>query len=305
MDAPPFTLRQLTYLVVAADEGTIAAAAARLHVSASAVSDALTELEKTLGATLCVRRRALGFSLTSAGAQVVARARPLLAEARELAASLRAEEGELVGPITIACYPTLAPTILPPLLHDFGAQHPRLDLQILETTHDGLTGRIESGEVDVAIVYDTPIAGSIHRTRLFELPAHVIVAGDDPLATATHVTLEQLVERDLILLDVPPSSEHTLSLFAARGLTPKIRHRASSYEAVRTLVGRGLGYGVLVQRPNNPASYEGYPLIVKQIHPAVPPVGIDVIWSAAATPTPRTRALIEFARSIPWPAPAP
>ena len=46
---PDFTLRQLAYLVAAADDGTIAAAAARLHVSASAISDAITELERSLG----------------------------------------------------------------------------------------------------------------------------------------------------------------------------------------------------------------------------------------------------------------
>ena len=45
MDAPDFTLRQLSYLVTAAEEGTIAAAAARLHVSPSAISDALTDAD--------------------------------------------------------------------------------------------------------------------------------------------------------------------------------------------------------------------------------------------------------------------
>lgn len=300
MDAPPFTLRQLSYLLTAADEGTIAAASARLHVSPSAISDAITELETQLGETLTVRRRAHGLTLTSAGAQVAARARMLLADANELALSLHPAAGELVGPITIGCYPTLAPTVLPPLLHDFGDAHPRVELHIIEATHDELEGRLESGEVDVAFVYETLIPGNPRRERLFELPAHVLLAADDELAAADTVTLEQLVERDMILLDAPPSSQHTLSLFARRGLTPKIRHRTASYEAVRTLVGRGLGYGILVQRPANPASYEGYPVVMKEIEPPVPPVGIEVIWPAATAPTDRTRALIDFARSITW-----
>lgn len=300
--APDFTLRQLSYLVAAADAGTIAAAAQRLHVSASAMSDAITELERTMGARLCVRRRAQGLSLTGAGAHVVARARPLLAAARELAVSLQSSAGELVGPITIGCYPTLAPTVLPPLLHDFGNAHPRVELHILEATHDQLEGRLESGEVDVAFVYDTLIPGHPRRAKLFELAAHVLLAADDPLAAADTVRLEEVAGRDLILLDAPPSSEHTLSLFTARGLTPNIRHRTTSYEAVRTLVGRGLGYGILVQRPANPASYEGYPVVMREIEPAVAPVGIDVIWPAAAEPPDRVRALIDFARSIRWSA---
>ncbi|RWZ52677.1 LysR family transcriptional regulator [Labedella phragmitis] len=300
-DIPPFSLRQLAYLVAAADAGTMAAAAERLHVSTSALSDAITELERVTGTRLCVRRRAHGLTLTSAGAHVVGHARPLLAAARELSISLASPDGELSGPLTIACYPTLAPTVLPPLLHDFGAAHPAVELHLLEVTHEELRGRIETGEVDVAFVYETLVPGNPSRARLFELPAHVLVSAGDPLADRATVRLEDVADRDLILLDAPPSSEHTLSLFAARGLTPRIRHRTSSYEAVRTLVGRGLGYGVLVQRPLNPASYEGYPVVMKEIEPAVPPVGIDVIWSSDAAPTPRVRALIDFACSIDWP----
>lgn len=300
---PPFTLRQLAYLVAVAEEGTLAAAAARLHVSTSTLSDAITELERVLGAQVCVRRKARGVTLTSTGRRVVALARQLLGATREVALVSAAQPGQLAGPITIGCYPTLAPTILPPLLAEFGAAHPDVQLDISEATHDQLEGKIETGEVDVAFVYDTLVPGAPHRARLFALPAHVLLAADDPLAAAAAVRLEDVVDRNLILLDAPPSSQHTLSLFAARSLTPRIRHRTTSYEAVRTLVARGLGYGVLVQRPANPASYEGYPVVMKEITPAVPPVGIDVIWPATLPTTARTRALIDFARTIRWPRP--
>jgi len=302
-DSPPFTLRQLSFLVAAADEGTVAGAAARVHASPSAVSEALTELERSLGARLMVRRRARGLTLTSTGVEVVARARELLTSARELESSLHGAAGELVGPITIGCYPTLAPTVLPPILQGFGSAHPRVELEIVEATHDRLQGRLESGQVDVAFVYDTLVPGQPSRARLFELPAHAVLAADDPLAADETVRLEQLVERDLILLDAPPSSEHTMSLFTAQGLVPRVRHRVQSYEAVRALVGRGLGYGILVQRPANRASYEGYPVAMLEITPAVPPVGIDVIWPTAPAPTERVQELIRFARSLPWPQP--
>jgi len=303
VNAPGFTLRQLAYLIAAADAGTIAAAATRLHVSPSAVSDAITELERIIGEALTVRRRAHGLSLTPAGAGFVERARTLLTASRELETALQGSHGELVGPIVIGCYPTLAPTILPPLLDEFGSAHPRVELEIVETTHDALEGRIESGDIDIAFVYDTLVPGQPRRRKLFEFPAHVLLASSDPLAAADTVTLEDVVNRNLILFDAPPSSEHTLSLFAARGLRPRIRHRTTSFEAARTLIGRGLGYGIFVQRPANTATYEGYPVVMKEISPAVPPVGIDVIWSALATPPPRVRALIDFAQSIPWPAP--
>lgn len=298
---PLFTLRQLAYLVAAADTGTIVAAATELHVSASAVSDAITELERALGARLCVRRRAQGVTLTSAGARVVQDGRLLLRASRETESAIRAPAGELVGPIAVACYPTLSPIVLPPLLRDFAAQHPGVDLHVRELTQDQLEGRFESGEVDVAFVYETLIPGHPHRATLYKLPAHVLLSPSHPLAGADSVRFEDLIDDDLILYDAPPSSDHTLGMFAERGLTPRVRYRTSSFEAVRTLVGRGIGYGILVQRPLNPASYEGTPLVMKEIDPPVTPVGIDVVWSADLEPPERVRALIRFARSVDWP----
>ena len=130
---PAFTLRQLAYFVAAANEGTIAGAAELLHVSASAMSDAITELETAMRERLCVRRRAHGLTLTPAGQQLLAHARRVLAEAEELQRSIGGA-GQLSGPVVIGCYPTLAPTILPPLLQDFAALHPEVELSIREAT---------------------------------------------------------------------------------------------------------------------------------------------------------------------------
>lgn len=298
--APNYSLRQLSYLLTAARLGTISAAAAELHVSSSAISDSITALEHQMDAQLCIRRKAQGLVLTAAGRQVAARASLLIAEANELERELRSHDGELAGPITIGCYPTLAPVVLPVLLDEFGKQHPRVSLEIVETTQDLLTGTLESGEIDVAFVYETYIPGTPNRARLFAQPAHVILAADDPFAERETIRLADLVERDMILLDSPPSSQHTLGMFHARGLSPRIRHRTTSYEVVRTLVGRGLGYGVLVQRLANTASYEGYPLVVKEIAPAVEPVGVEVIWPSSHTASLRAQALVGFARNHQW-----
>lgn len=162
-----------------------------------------------------------------------------------------------------------------------------------------MAGRLESGEIDLAFVYETLIPGTPNHARLFAQPAHVLLAADDPFADRPAIRLADLVSRDMILLDSPPSSQHTLSLFHDLGLQPKIRHRVGSYEVVRTLVARGLGYGVLVQRPHNPASYEGYPLVMKEIEPPVAPVAVEIIWTADVPVNARVRALIEFALAVP------
>ncbi|GGJ60308.1 helix-turn-helix domain-containing protein [Streptomyces brasiliensis] len=75
---PSFSLRQLHVFVAIAETGAISRAAERLLVSQSSVSLALTELERTLRTTLCVRRRAHGVQLTPAGEAVLTHARLLL-----------------------------------------------------------------------------------------------------------------------------------------------------------------------------------------------------------------------------------
>ena len=296
---PAFTLRQLAYFVTAADAGTIAAAAAILRVSPSAMSDAITELEAALGERLCIRRRAQGLTLTSSGVQLLPHARRVLAEADELA-SLATGRGRISGPIAVGCYPTLAPTVLPPLLQDFGALHPGVELTIHEATQDQLTEGLASGRLDVAVVYDMLVPGNTRRARLYELRAHVLLAADHPLAQQSEVGLEQLVEDDLILLDAPPSSEHTLSIFAARGLSPRVRHRTSNYEVVRSLVARGLGYGILVSQVSHARSNEGRPLTTRPITPPVAPVAVDMIWAQDRPLPARTQALVEYAQGVEW-----
>lgn len=298
---PPFTLRQLSYLVAAAEAGTIVGAAKRMHVSPSAMSDAITELERLLGSRLCVRRKAQGLTLTSAGVRAVGDARALLRGAQELYLALYSGNDELVGPMTIGCFPTLAPTVLPPLFSAFGRDHPGLDLEIREATQDRLIEQLDSGRVDVAFVYEFQLPGRARRAKLFELPPHILLSGSHPLADAPHVRLADLIDDDFIMLDSLPSSEHTLTIFAAHGLEPRIRHRTSNPEVVRALVGKGLGYGMLIQRHTDLSGMTGFPTVMKEIVPAVTPVAIDIIWSMEFPPSARTEAVIEFARGVEWP----
>src|SRR5690625_5548304 len=79
------TLRQLQYFVAVAETQSITKAADRSHVSQAAVSLAITDLEKSLGVTLTIRRRAKGVALTAEGRAILTDARVMLDQAKELA----------------------------------------------------------------------------------------------------------------------------------------------------------------------------------------------------------------------------
>lgn len=298
---PSFTLRQLAYLVAAADAGTLIGAAERMHVSPSAMSDAITELERVLGTRLCVRRKAQGLTLTSAGMRAVSDARKLLRGADELNVALRAGGDRLAGPLAVGCFTTIAPTVLPPLLTGFASAHPGLDLETVETTQDNLVTMLDTGRLDIAFAYDAYIPGSSPRERIFELRPHVLLPANHRLAGETAVRLEDLIDEDFIMLDAPPSTENALATFAERGLAPKVRHRTANPDVVRSLVGKGLGYGMLLQQQPDYSQVGDFPTIRKEVMPPISTISVVVMWSAALGLTSRAQAAVEFVRDVAWP----
>lgn len=302
---PSFTLRQLSYLVAASDAGTIVAAAERMHVSPSAMSDAITELERLLGTQLCVRRKAQGLTLTSAGVRAVEDARSLLRAADELNIALHSGGTRLTGPLAVGCFTTIAPTVLPPLLTSFAVEHPGLDLETMETTQDRLVTLLDTGRLDIAFAYDAFIPGGTPREKLFELRPHVLLPADHRLAGARGVHLEDLIEEDFIMLNAPPSTDHALGVFAERGLAPKIRHRTGNPDVVRSLVGRGLGYGMLLQQKPDYSNVGEFPTVRKEVLPEIPSIAVVVMWSAALGLTSRAQAAVDFVRSESWPTVPP
>jgi DNA-binding transcriptional LysR family regulator len=295
-----YTLRQLSHFVAVADTGAISAAALKLHLSQGAVSAAVGELEKIFKVQLMVRRKAHGVSLTPAGKHLYARARLLLADAEELELSASSGGLELAGPLVIGCYLTLAPTVLPPLLDGFMTNHPRVRLESVEGTQNGLLDRLLGGELDLAVVYDTDLPAALGSVELYKTSAYALLPAAHRLAAQPEVSLQELAPEPMVLLDAPPSSHHSLSLFDRAGAVPNVRYRTTDFEVTRSLVGRGLGYSLLVQHPAVDASYEGRGLVSKPLTPAVKPLSVKIVWPQAVRLTDRAQAMVEFASGLPW-----
>lgn len=290
---PTFTMNQLAAFVAVADVGTITGAAQQLHVSASALSSSLTELERTLNAQLLTRQRAKGVHLTPTGELLVPRARLLLHQALELEADARGERGA-AGVVRLGCYPSLAPTLLPPLITGFAETQPETHLEVTEATQDQLTASLEGGLLDAAIMYDLDLAPTWRRACLAMLTPLVVLPGDHPLAArGGAVDLAELRADPMVLLDAPPSSAHALDCCAIAGFSPRIGYRARTYETARAFVGRGLGWTILMQRPSADVTYEGLPVAVREIAtPGIADVSVNVVWHPESLLNRATRAFL-------------
>lgn len=218
-----FTLRQLELFAALPNYSTLSAAAADLHISESALSHAVTELEKVVGEQLCVRRKARGLQLTPAGQFFAERARALLTDADELISELAAQRGELTGPVKLGCYTGFSSTVLPPVLDGFARAHPRVEIGISIGTDDELLPALSAGLLDVAIVYDMFLPDGLVRKTVYDTEVLAVLPAQHRLAAQRSLDLADLVADPFIMLDTAPSAANTRRIFTERGVEPNLR----------------------------------------------------------------------------------
>lgn len=294
--SPHFTLRQLELFLATVRTGSFAAAAKELFVTPAAVAVAVNDLEKNLGVQLLIRQRARGVRPTAAGTHLVERARTLLGDANEIELAL-SSGGQLSGPVSVGCYSTLAGTVLPALIDGFSREHPEVDLHIADAPLLELVDRLFAGELDVVIGYRLNLPAGLEIEILYETEVHALLAASHPLAEEPHVSLRDLAGDPLIMLDLPPSGRHTLDLLYQEGVNPQVAYRSSNFEFVRSMVARGLGYSLLIQKARLDRSYEGLPLVAKPIRPQFSKEWAVIVWPQDAKLTDRARAFVEYARA--------
>lgn len=289
-----FSLRQLAYFVAVAEAGSIRAACTRLNISHAALSAALEELEAVLGTCLLIRRRARGINMTPAGTDLLREARLLLEMAEQLPAQVLAGEARLAGRLGVGCYMTLAPFLIPRLFSAFSSLHPGIHLDLMEGSIHDITAALRTGRCDLAIVYDFGLGEEFRLDRLYAVAPHVVLSRSHRLAGQESVDLRDLIEEPLIVFDVPQSGANTQDVFAQLGLTPKVAYRSTSFELVRGLAARGLGYALMLQKPVAAVSYDGTPLVTLPVRGYGRRVHVAVATSHAVRPTVRAEAFRRY-----------
>ncbi len=289
------SLRQLELFAALPNFTTLSAAAAHLHISESALSQAITALERAVGEQLCVRRKARGLTLTPTGVEFARQARQIVTDTRELVLSAGRGE-ELRGPVKLGCYSTFASNVMPSLLEEFPKRHPGVQIEIMVGTNEQLLAALEGGRLDVALVYDVSLPTGLRKRNIYgtQLEAHLHPA--HPLARAEALDLADLADEPYIQFDATPGTTNVLDAFAARGLEPVIAASVTEIGLVQALVARGLGYGLLMSRPNLvPLSLEGKPIVTRPLDPPVTVSHVVGIWPRDTWLTPRASALLDFA----------
>lgn len=256
-----FTLRQLQHFVAAVEVGTVTGAAQASHISQAAMSQSLTELERAVGQQLMVRTRTHGIQLTSSGRRFLADARDLIARAADVQSAMSDRAEQLVGPLDLGCYTSVAPFWVPFIAEHFIVPNPGIEVRIVEGDGMELQRQMLEGRFDAVITHTGHLLPGVRHRVIRRGRGYALVAPSHPLAGRAEARIAEFADGDFVLLDVPSVREVQLPKLEAAGVVPRVRWRSTSFEAVRGMVARGLGWSVLVQRPPVDMSYDGLPLV--------------------------------------------
>jgi DNA-binding transcriptional LysR family regulator len=295
-----YTLRQLEYFVAVAEAGSVTAAAGQIHLSQSALSTALAELERALDVQLLLRHHARGVTVTPAGEQLLAASRRLLRQAAELADEARGLGHEVTGTLHLACFGVLAPYVLPELLAQAAARLPNLEIRSSEVDLAELVDGVANGRFELAVGYDLTADPRLETKRLYALRPYVLLPSSHRLAGRKKVKLAELADTPLALLDLPHSREYFAGLFQSVGLNPEVRYRSTSAQTCQAIVARGLAYTVLNARPRTEGGADAQATVAVDIAHRLRPLDVVLIQAAGVRPTSKTSAAAQLIGDLPY-----
>lgn len=240
---PDLTIRQLEYLVAVADEDTWAAAAQRVGVSPSALSQGLAEFERRLGVPLFEahgRRRVLRH----AAHPVLDHARGVLAQTRDLIDWSDRVRWARHGRVRVGMIDVAAIVHFPHVLASFRSERPDVELTLSVAPSAALLDDLRDGELDVVVCTKPQIPRpGLDVVELLREPLAVMapfgsVVGP-PSRWGPWVTF--------------PTSSHTRQLvqaaLAKRGAPTVVAAESHQPDVLSQMVRLGLGWTVLPATP--------------------------------------------------------
>jgi len=251
-------LRDLEYFLACIDQGSVTAAAKRVHAAQPTISHALARLEREVGERLIERRPRSPQRITQAGELLASRARSALGALGAFRFDLAELRGAVRGGLRIASIQSLNATFLPDVLVRFLRKYPDVQVEALTYPAETIARRIADGLEHVGIVagpLSRPGAPVSHQF-LFKERFAVVVPRSHAFARYRSVAVSKLQSERLVL--VPESSFTGAAIgdaFGRAGIAPHVVMSIASTEALCEAVKRGIGVTVLPESYQVRSSY--------------------------------------------------
>ncbi|MFC7328604.1 LysR family transcriptional regulator [Marinactinospora rubrisoli] len=244
-------LTRLRLLVELDRLGTMAAVSEVTGMGTSAISKHFAVLEREVGVRL-LSPDGRRVRLTPAGHRLVEHAVGILSRVEAARAEL-AGESEPVGRVNLVTFVSVATPIVVPALGRLAADHPGVDVRMIEHEPDQALELLHTGAADLGLVYEYSL---VLRRFPDTLTLHRI--GAEPLLLAqpagstarsrpmTRERLRELADTAWIANSRGSDEDQLVQrMCATAGFAPRIRHRIDNLDVVGDVVAAGWGVGVL------------------------------------------------------------
>jgi len=193
-----FTQRQLRAFAAVADTGSFSAAAPKLHLTTSAVSLLVRELETVVGFRL-FERTSRRVALTPHGMEFLPAARRVLNELQQAVIFAQDMQHRVSAHVTIAAPPAIAAALLPPLLARYRVEQPEAVVHPVDCPVERLAEYVLAGRTDIAVGPTHSIGGELEIEVLFGSPWVVWLAPDHGFASRQQVQWQELGSAKVIV----------------------------------------------------------------------------------------------------------
>lgn len=240
-------MRHLRCLVAVAEELHFGRAAERLHLTQPPVSLAIKELESELGVKL-FERTSRRIALTRSGEDALRDARTVLAAADTMLRRSRESAQGLMGALSIGFISLPAYSFLPTMLRGFTEDYPRVKLALQEGTTDQIVHDVESGNLDLGLVFRIPELPAALSSRLVHAePLVVALPANHRLAASRRIALEQLAHERFLGFERhqgPLMFDAVVATCMRHGFSPQL-FPARQMHTIVSLVSGGIGVALV------------------------------------------------------------
>lgn len=193
------SLKQLHYALAVEKTLHFKRAAEACNISQSALSTAITELEKQLGVTIFERNNKQVL-LTNKGQLVLNKAKRVKLEVDELMQIAQSNLDPFSNPMSIGVIPTIGPYLLPKVLPKMRRQYPKFKLKIIEEQSHVLVDMVRNGEIDAAILALPFAIEGLMSFEFWQEDFYWVSHKDEVSSAMREITSEQLKSERLMLL---------------------------------------------------------------------------------------------------------
>ena len=252
------TLRHLRYFIAAAETGKIQLAAEKVHMSPSAVADAIKSLENILGIALFDRHRS-GVSLTFDGHRFLNSAHRILSMVDDSIFTFQNQTKDIEGRFILGASVSVVGYFLPIPLGQFERIYPKVKINIVEDARDDLERKLRAEEIDIAfmITSNIRVSDGLEVETLFQSERTLWCAESHRFAKMDKVPLAEVAKESYIMLISDEAESNTNQFWKKFALKPNVRIKTQSVEAVRGFIAREQGVAILSNLLYRPWSLDG------------------------------------------------